>query len=329
MAASDTKHMRETRKRVSLPVMLMLDVLLFAVSLLGFAYFHHVRPQVLITDPQILQQSVIPHRRAYDDTEAGWGEKWEQVFSADGEIHRTDRSYQSRDISIQITTEQFCDSCCYIADIYIRHLENFRSAFAEDSFAKNITEYPQSLTARNHAVLAVNGDYYGIRDTGIILRNYTLYRDVPRGDVAALYYDGTVRTYTADDFDLADAMNDGVYQTFTFGPNLVRNGKALTDIKGAVAGINPRTGFGYYEPGHYCFIVVDGRQTGYSEGLTYDQFAELFGRLGVEEAFNLDGGQSSQMLLENEFVNRPVGYTGSEKSLRKLTDIFYITEVTS
>jgi exopolysaccharide biosynthesis protein len=37
---------------------------------------------------------------------------------------------------------------------------------------------------------------------------------------------------------------------------------------------NPRSAIGYYEPGHYCFIVVDGRQNGYSDGMTLDELAQ-------------------------------------------------------
>ena len=60
-----------------------------------------------------------------------------------------------------------------------------------------------------------------------------------------------------------------------------------------VQGLNPRSAVGYYEPGHYCFVVIDGRQPGYSKGATLMQLAQLFESLGCKEAYNLDGGKSA------------------------------------
>ena len=63
---------------------------------------------------------------------------------------------------------------------------------------------------------------------------------------------------------------------------------------------------GYYEPGHYCFVVVDGR-TSASEGLTIKVLAQLMQKLGCKRAYNLDGGNSSFMVLGTRTVNNPSG----------------------
>ena len=199
-----------------------------------------------------------------------------------------------------------------------------QSAFAKGEYGKNIIERPETTAANNHAVFAVNGDYYGIRDNGIIVRDYVLYRDTPRSDICALFYDGTVTVDSAESFDLNAALQNGLYQTLTFGPNLVSEYEAITKYPagyGGIAGANPRTGFGYYEPGHYVFITVDGRQDGYSVGLTLQEFGALFAELGCRNAFNLDGGQSAMMIFNGKVVNRP--YNGG----RETSDIFYLAEV--
>ena len=90
---------------------------------------------------------------------------------------------------------------------------------------------------------------------------------------------------------------------------------------GPVSDVNPRTGIGYYEPGHYCFVVVDGRQGGYSAGMRIERFAQLFADLGCKAAYNLDGGQSSVMTFRQSFVNRP--YLGGRDS----GDILLIREI--
>ncbi len=40
----------------------------------------------------------------------------------------------------------------------------------------------------------------------------------------------------------------------------------MTEFNSTLGKANPRTAVGNYEPGHYCFLVVDGRQPGYSDG---------------------------------------------------------------
>lgn len=250
----------------------------------------------------------------------GWGYKWPDVFRLDNEVEITENSYRSHDVCVNIETRNVGASVAYIADIYIRYIENFKSAFAQDTFGKNIVENQVAMAQRNNAILAVNGDYYGIRDTGVIVRNYTLFRNETKGELCGIYYDGTVTNYFKDGMDVETALQSGLYQTMTFGPYLIMDGVARTNIVSAVTEINPRTGFGYYEPGHYCFIVVDGRQDGYSVGMTLDEYTQLFAELGCVNAYNLDGGQSSEMIFNGNVYNRP--YNGG----RSTSDIFFIGE---
>ena len=68
---------------------------------------------------------------------------------------------------------------------------------------------------------------------------------------------------------------------------------------------NRFTVFGYYEPGHYCFVTIDGRKSGYSNGLTLANEAKLMESLGCKVAFNLDGGQTSQFYWNDSMFNVP------------------------
>ena len=57
--------------------------------------------------------------------------------------------------------------------------------------------------------------------------------------------------------------------TFSFGPTLIRNGVVNSNAKRTMLGkVNPRTGIGMVEPGHFVVITVDGRQANYSRGLS-------------------------------------------------------------
>ncbi len=342
------------KKPMPLPLMLLADTILLAACMLSFAYFHHVRPQTLENDPNKLQQAAIPNQNPYGSTTAltttigtsalseqtgsdtqaettttttvqydltGWGSKWPTLFAPGDQITVTENSYRSHDVYINIETRQVGSSVAYIADVYVRYIDNLKSAFAKGEYGKNLTEWPQNIAAANNAILAVNGDYYGIRDNGVIVRNYTLYRDTMRNDVCSMFYDGTVTVESASEFNLDAAMQNGLYQTMSFGPALVRDYQAPEKFSSSISGINPRTGFGYYEPGHYVFITVDGRQEGYSIGLTLKDFAQLFVDLGCRNAYNLDGGQSAMMIFNGDVCNQP--YNGG----RPTSDIFYIAEV--
>jgi exopolysaccharide biosynthesis protein len=60
-------------------------------------------------------------------------------------------------------------------------------------------------------------------------------------------------------------------------------------------------------------MVVDGRQGGYSHGMTYNDVAAAMIELGATEAINLDGGSSSTFILNGEVINRPSG--GQERDV--------------
>jgi exopolysaccharide biosynthesis protein len=117
-----------------------------------------------------------------------------------------------------------------------------------------------------------------------------------------------MKTFSAQEFDVDQAIKDGAWQAWSFGPGLLdENGKSKTEFTadGHVQDSNPRSAIGYYEPGHYCLVVVDGRQRGYSSGMTLTQLSELFKKLGCKAAYNLDGGKSSVMAFNDALVNQP------------------------
>ena len=131
-----------------------------------------------------------------------------------------------------------------------------------------------------------------------------------------------MKVFTAEEFDLeADFFN--VWQGWQFGPYLIEeDGTPRADYPNySIRVNNPRTVLGYYEPGHYCFVIVEGRQGKYSRGLTLSTLAELMVDLGCQQAYNMDGGNSSQLYWNHKLYNKPSG-----SYLRGLSDIIYIAE---
>ena len=235
----------------------------------------------------------------------------------------TESSYTSPDISITVTEEALGRTTYYLADIYVRDITCFQSALARDTYGSGFRDSIEDMALLKNALLAVNGDYYGNTNEGVVIRNGVIYRaNRTNCDVCVLYYDGTMRVMPGASFSVEDAIRDGAWQAWTFGPALLdTDGSVLTSFSssGRIISANPRTAIGYYEPGHYCLVVVDGR--GESAGITLPDLSELFHDLGCTAAYNLDGGNSSIMVWNNAVINDPSG-GGRESS-----DALLIAEV--
>jgi len=216
----------------------------------------------------------------------------------------------------------------YVADVLLRSEAMLQSAFAGGTFGGE-AEDTSDIAAANGAVLAVNGDYYGARDDGIVIREGVIYRDEPVRTGLALYTDGTMRVYDETETSAQELLAGGVWNTYSFGPALLidgRLGDALdtyeveADARHGVQGMNPRTGIGWIESGHYVLVVVDGRNAGYSRGVTLEEFAQIFAGLGCTTAYNLDGGGSATMYFQGEVVNEP----SQKRGERAVSDILLV-----
>ena len=262
---------------------------------------------------------------APDEDDTPINEKFSEHYT--DEVVVTENSYSSPDVSITVTEETTAGGriTYYLADIYIRDITTFRSAIAQNTYGSGYRDSIEDMAALNNAMIAINGDYYGNTNEGVVIRNGVIYRANPTNcDVCVLYYDGSMRVMPGSAFTIEDAIADGAWQAWTFGPALLdTDGSVLTNFSSTsrIISANPRTAIGYYEPGHYCMVVVDGR--GESAGITLPQLSQLFSDLGCKAAYNLDGGNSSIMVWQDEIINQPSG-GGRESS-----DALLITEVRS
>lgn len=219
---------------------------------------------------------------------------------------------------------------CYVADVTITDATILRSAFANDQFGTNIIANPSVIAKQAGAVFAINGDYYGFRDTGIVIRNGVAFRDEGARQGLAFHTDGSLKLYDETTTNAQALLDDGVWQTWSFGPGIVDGGKVLTGIDSlevdtnvgnhSIQGSQPRTGIGMIADNHLLFIAADGRSSGYSKGVTMSEFAQIFVDHGAQVAYNLDGGGSTTMVLGDALVNNPLG-KGQE---RGTSDIIYI-----
>ena len=248
------------------------------------------------------------------DESGGW---FAHKYSASGTV-QTDSSYQSANVNISIQKVQEDGLAYFVADLYVRSLDHLRTSLAFDTYGSGCRQSVHDMAEQSDAILAITGDYYGNQSRGVVIRNGTVYRKTTNGDVCVLYLDGTLQTYDKKAFSIDQALEKGVYQAWSFGPRLLDDGQPMTKFNTSVGRENPRAAIGYYEPGHYCFVVVDGRQRGYSRGMTMEELSQLFYRLGCSDAYNLDGGQTAQMYFAGSIINQP--HNGG----RDVSDIVYI-----
>lgn len=208
----------------------------------------------------------------------------------------------------------------YVADIYVKSLSYFKTAFAKDTYGTNVKEDAITIAENNNAVLAITGDSYGNNTTGIVVRNGVLYRtEENEADICILYTDGTMETCTAKEFDSERVLDEQVWQAWCFGPELLDGeGNILEEFNSTsyLSENHPRAAIGYVSPGHYVFVIVDGRDEGYSRGVTLSELAAIMAMEGCVSAYNLDGGGSASMVYMGEYVN--------QSSSRDITDIIYI-----
>lgn len=104
---------------------------------------------------------------------------------------------------------------------------------------------------------------------------------------------------------------------------VLRHGEAVRDEtapQGVIDGIHPRTAVGIADNGAtLLLVVIDGRQPGYSEGVTLEELGEIFGWLGAGDALNLDGGGTTSMAIDRgkgvTLVNQPIdgGVVGQQR----------------
>lgn len=256
------------------------------------------------------------------------------VFLQEGEAPvQTENSYTSQNIHFEISTMRVEKSDVYVVDIYVRSLEHLQRYYGGGAW-KTKTVRMSTLSEESGAVLAITGDSSQNFVAGWSIGNGKVWRDTPnrKRDLCILYNSGEMVMVQSEDMnhDAIAAQTDSIWHTFLFGPILLdTEGRALTDFSESnVERINPRSVIGYYEPGHYCFVQVDGRDTKSkledgkrNRGLTLNELAELMESLGCTNAYNLDGGRSSMLWYNGEVISKPAAAD------RRIGDIILLKEL--
>ena len=262
--------------------------------------------------------------------------------------------YSDPDIYIDITKcrDDNDTTNYYVADIRIKSISYFRTALAKDTFGENVVERTSDICLRHKGILAIDGDTYGSQEGGYVIRNGVSLRssknlDRMRGTTKKaedllVHSDGTFSIIDERDVSFEEVEAQKPKQVFSFGPALVKNGEVAVETNEEVGTAlqgnrNQRCAIGIISPGHYVFVVNDGRMEA-SYGFSLYTMASILKDLHCETAYNLDGGGSATMYLDNgtgnadklgHLVNYPHQSTSDRvknptMKQREVSDIVYI-----
>ena len=212
----------------------------------------------------------------------------------------------------------------YKARVKIANASQLRTA-AASTFDKKALAPTQTIARRMNAVVAINGDYYTGNAGRYVLRQGQVFRDSMAANQDILLIDGQ------GDFHIVHMPRKGqvstvingrrVINALCFGPGLTENGKVLyNDAYGSAYGADwKRQRMAICQTGHLEYLCVcTGSTLRGSAAMTLDEFARFVTSLGVQTAYNLDGGDSAMMVFCGKKYNDL-----TSTNLRNLSDIVY------
>lgn len=177
-----------------------------------------------------------------------------------------------------------------------------------------------NIAKMNGAVAAINGGGFhdpngtgtGRLPYGFILHDgeYIIGKDVgPDEDVDFVGFSKS-GNLIAGNYDKTELGDMNAMEGITFGPPLIVDGKKMITEGDGGWGVGPRTAIGQRKDGTVLFLVIDGRQPGYSLGATLRDVQDVLYEKGAYIAANLDGGSSSTLYLNGKVVNKPADLLG-------------------
>ncbi len=238
-------------------------------------------------------------------------------------------SYEDPTIRVTLTSGRYSDCDWWMADIQIVSPTQLRTVSA-GGFNTSMTMTGSYLAKSVNAVLAVDGDYYFYTGRGYILRQGILYKNILDGstDILLIDEDGDFHVVTgARQGEGVDTVNGKrVINAMYFGPALVIDGKPVHNVSGSGMAEDKgrqRMAICQVGPLHYKCICCAGPARG-SAGMRLQDFTYFVADMGVQVAYNLDGGDSTMLIFNGEKINDV-----NNASSRKISDIIYFASAWS
>lgn len=234
-------------------------------------------------------------------------------------------NYEDETIKVAYSQEVIFDSIVHFAEVTIAHPSQIRTAWAGRSVGTSAVFSPLLIAEDINAVVAINGDFAGYRKEGIIIRQGQEVRYNPCG-WSALLIDIDGNFHIVPDKEAQAVMDEyNIVNSFAFGPSLVVKGEIEYNLDKSAGddppmlnrSLHPRTAIGQLGELRYLLCCVEGRRKE-TRGVNIEQLAKIMYDKSCAQAYTLDGGQSTSLIINNNLVNIPL-WGGN----RKLSEILF------
>ena len=241
----------------------------------------------------------------------------------------TKDGYEDPSLSVKMEQVIYNNVRLNLAWIQVKSPTQLRTAIAGKSEDTYQEVRPGMIVHANNAVVAINGDLF-TRRNGVIYRQGKALKLTESTEKDALFIDENgdfhiFRDSNPQDMTAYIEAGHQLINTFAFGPGLIIDGEVQTirsDYWFEPEARSQRTALCQTGKLSYLFVEVIGRTTE-SRGFTMQQLADFLGTLGcVEQAYNLDGGDSTVMYFGDYFWDRKYHYEGMD---RIASDIIYVS----
>ncbi len=194
-------------------------------------------------------------------------------------------------------------------------------------------EYLIDMAKRENAVVAINGGGFldaegkgtGAEVEGIIIKEGKIInrnRYTRLGGIIGFTTDN--KLYLGRVSSPEEALNLGIRDAVEFGPFLIINGEKSKVVGNGGYGLHPRTAIGQRKDGIVLFLVIDGRRLN-CIGADMNDLIEIMARYKAYNAANLDGGNSSALIINNKLINHPINWDEKEDT-RPIADGFIVVK---
>lgn len=252
----------------------------------------------------------------------------ETLFSTETEILANSKvTYYLDETTLAITWKQPIDGIVYsISEVKIADASQFRRYLADNTYGSRNLQLPSKMAADVNAVVASVGDFYTYRAEGLVVYNGVVERlNDEKMDTCFVDANGDLSfSYRSSFKTKAEAQKyvdeNKIRFSISFGPVLVDHNECVVPRYYIVGEINDhytRSALGQMDQLHYLFVVVHGEE-GHLSYIDVRTLAEKMKDFGCEMAYNMDGGRSATLVMNDKIMSRH-NY-GPEK---ELSDIVY------
>ena len=226
---------------------------------------------------------------------------------------------------LTITWKQILGNSVYtISEVKIADPSQFRRFLADGTYASGSKYVATEMAQAVNAVVAANGDFYTYRETCIVVYDSQLMR-MEGKYLDTCFIAGNGDLLFAQQGDLTDReeteafiQEHGVRFSLVFGPALIENGEKCTITRPYYAGEidtpNARAALCQMDSLHYLLVAVNSGGE-YRSAQTLPKFQDCLYELGCLHAYNLDGGQSATIVMNDKRIN--------DVWMRQISDIIY------